>query len=206
MLISRRRWKRCSIYCFSNSSALQDDLQGGFLAGISIVAMNLKEILKEHRSSLVKEWFETVLDSYEEGSRGPLRRRDAQFANPVGYNLAEGLGGLFDGLLAGVMPGDVATFLDSIIRIRAIQDFTPSRAVAFIFELKRIIRRQLGQERLQQGGISQELATFEAAVDDLALYAFDLYVQCREKIYDLKAREATNATFRLLQKAKLIAE
>jgi hypothetical protein len=34
------------------------------------------------------------------------------------------------------------------------------------------------------------------------LYAFDLYMGCREKIYDLKAQESRNMTFRLLQKVQ----
>jgi hypothetical protein len=105
-----------------------------------------------------------------------------------------------------MLPDKVSAFLDSIIRIRAIQDFTPSEAVAFIFHLKKVIRQELGGEVLKQPGMSDELSTFDTAIDDLALYAFDLYMRCREKIYDLKAQESKNATFRLLQKAKLITK
>jgi hypothetical protein len=54
--------------------------------------------------------------------------------------------------------------------------------------------------------LSEELAIFDSAVDDLALFAFDIYMKCREKIYDLKAQEVKNATFRLLQQAKLMGE
>lgn len=168
--------------------------------------MSLKEVLQQKRSGIVKQWFESVLETYREESRGPLRRQNAQFANPVGHNLAQGLEGLFDALLKGMMPGEVSTQLDAMVRIRAIQDFTPSQAVAFIFRIKEIVRRELGEELLRDAGIAEGLRALDAAVDDLALYAFDLYVQCREKIYDLKAQEARNATFRLLQKAKIITE
>jgi hypothetical protein len=78
--------------------------------------------------------------------------------------------------------------------------------VAFIFQLKKIVRRALGTEILQQQGMTAELEAFDSAVDDLALYAFDLYMKCREKIYDLKANEARNMTFRLLQQARLIVD
>lgn len=168
--------------------------------------MKLKQVLHEKRSDIVKNWFDSVLETYREESRGPLRKQNAQFANPVGFNLAKGLEGLFDSILKGMMPSEVSTQLDTIIRIRAIQDFTPSQAVAFIFQLKGILRRALGEDLLRDAVVAAELRALDAAVDDLALYAFDLYVRCREKIYDLKAQETRNATFRLLQKAKIITE
>jgi hypothetical protein len=52
--------------------------------------------------------------------------------------------------------------------------------------------------------MSEQLSAFDSTIDDLALYAFDIYMKCREKIYELKANEAKNATFRLLQRAKLM--
>ena len=95
-------------------------------------------------------------------------------------------------------------FLDSIVRIRAVQDFSPSEAVSFIFQLKSAVRQELGSELVTQADIARDLAVFESAIDDLALFSFDIYMKCREKIYDLKANEARNMTFRLLQQARLI--
>jgi len=51
-----------------------------------------------------------------------------------------------------------------------------------------------------------ELKEIELRIDSLALLAFDLFMACREKIYELKANEARNMTYRLLQKAKLVCE
>jgi len=167
--------------------------------------MTLKEQLQENRSAIVDQWFETVVGTYQEETRGPLRRQNAPFTNPVGFNTAEGLKGLFDGLLKGMMPSETSRFLDGIVRIRAVQDFAPSEAVRFIFQLKAVVRSNLG-EKLQEPSAAGELVSFESAIDELALFAFDLYMQCREKIYDIKAKEARSMTFRLLQKAKLITE
>jgi hypothetical protein len=167
--------------------------------------MSLKEHLQENRSAIVNQWFETVVGTYQEETRGPLRRQNAPFTNPVGFNTAQGLEGLFDGLLKGMMPSETSRFLDAIVRIRAVQDFAPSEAVRFIFQLKTVVRSKLGEKR-QEPAVAAELVSFESAVDDLALFAFDLYMQCRETIYDIKAKEARSMTFRLLQKAKLITE
>lgn len=168
--------------------------------------MNLKKELTEKKSVILKKWFDAVADTYPDNTSSFLKKKKAQFTNPIGYNLAEGLEGLFEALLQGVILDKVSAFLDSIVRIRAIQEFTPSEAVAFVFQLKKIVRQELGIEILQQQGIAEELAAFDAAIDDLALFSFDIYMKCREKIYELKANEARNMTFRLLQQAKLIVD
>ncbi|MEK6744985.1 MAG: RsbRD N-terminal domain-containing protein [Nitrospirota bacterium] len=167
--------------------------------------MGLKEHLQENRSAIVNQWFETVVGTYQEETRGPLRRQNAPFTNPVGFNTLQGLEGLFEGLLKGMLPSDTSRFLDGIVRIRAVQDFPPSEALQFILQLKTVVRSKLG-ETAQEPAMAGELVSFESSIDDLALFAFDLYMQCRETIYDIKAKEARSMTFRLLQKAQLITE
>jgi len=168
--------------------------------------MNLKDQLIEKKPAILKKWFEAIADTYPKDTAGFLKKQKAQFTNPVGYTLAEGAEKLFDALLQGMIADTVSSFLDSMIRIRAIQEFSPSEALAFIFQLKKIIRQELGAEVLRQQGIADELAAFDSAIDDLALFSFDIYMRCREKIYDLKANEARNMTFRLLQQARLIVD
>ncbi len=168
--------------------------------------INLKNKLLEKKTAILKKWFDAVADTYPDNTSSFLKKKKAQFTNPVGYNLAEGLEGLFEALLQGVILDKVSVFLDSIVRIRAIQEFAASEAVAFIFQLKKIVRQELGSEVLQQQRMVEELTAFDAAIDDLALFSFDIYMKCREKIYELKANEARSMTFRLLQQAKLIVD
>jgi hypothetical protein len=79
--------------------------------------------------------------------------------------------------------------LDGIVRIRAVQDFTAGQAVAFIFLLKRVIREELkGEVRVQPGG--DGLAAVEERIDEMALLAFDLFMKCRERIYEIRVNEA----------------
>jgi hypothetical protein len=168
--------------------------------------MDLKAHLIEKKSIVLKKWFDAIADTYAKDTAGFLKKQKAQFTNPVGYTLAEGIEGLYDGLLKGLIHDEVFRFLDSIIRIRAIQDFTPSEAVSFIYQLKKVIRQELGSEVLTQQGIIEELAAFDSSIDDLALFSFDLFMKCREKIYEIKANEARSMTFRLLQQARLIVD
>jgi hypothetical protein len=164
--------------------------------------MTLQDALKEKRSAIVQKWFEAALATYHEDARGPMRRTRAQFTNPVGFNITQGLEGLFDALLQGVISDAVSTFLDAIVRVRAVQDFAPSEALAFLLRIKQIVREELGRDLSTDRGMIEDLARFDGVADDLLLYAFDLYMGCREKIYDLKAQEARNMTFRLLQKVQ----
>jgi hypothetical protein len=168
--------------------------------------MDLKKLLQERKTPIVKRWIDAVTETYPDDTSRFLKKQKDQFANPVGYTISQGIEHLFDALLQGMLQDKVSAFLDSIIRIRAIQDFTPSEAVAFIFRLKKVIRQELGDDILKQQGMPEALSTFDSTIDDLALYAFDIYMKCREKIYELKANEARNMTFRLLQKAQMIEQ
>ncbi len=168
--------------------------------------MNLKHHLIEKKPAILKKWFDAIAGTYPEDTAGFLKKQKAQFTNPVGYTLAEGTERLFDALLQGMIPETVSSFLDSMVRIRAIQAFSPSEALAFIFQLKKVIRQELGSEVMLQQGIAEELVAFDSAIDDLALFSFDIFMKCREKIYDLKANEARSMTFRLLQQARLIVD
>ena len=168
--------------------------------------MSFEKRLSQERATIVKKWFEFVLQTYPPETTNLMRKEANQFANPVGYTIRHGMEGLFDVLTKGGDPEKTSTLLDGIIRIRAVQDFAPSKAVSFLPELKKIVREVLEQD-LREGGITaDDLAPFEVKVDELLFLAFDIYVQCREKLYEVKLNELKNRTFRLLQRADLIAE
>jgi len=177
--------------------------------------MKLSTFLSAKRSVILEKWFEEILDTYPSATSSFLKKQNDPFTNPVGQNILHGIEGLFDELLHWVRPDKASPFLDNIIRIRAIQDFTPSQAISFIFSLKKVIREELkndpGLNSIQNNSglenrIAEELLTLEDKIDGLALLAFDIYMKCREKIYDLKANEVKNMTFGLLKRAKLICD
>ena len=87
---------------------------------------------------------------------------------------------MFDVLATGIDREAINSFLDPIIRIRAIQDFTPSRATSFILFLKQIIRETLGKE-FQDPQVVTAFIDFESRIDDLCLMAFDIYVTMQGK-------------------------
>ncbi len=165
----------------------------------------LKNLLGEKKPTILKRWFDLILEAYPPDTSNFLKNQKNQFTNPVGYTIAQGIEGLLDELLNGMDSEKVSTFLDNIIRIRAVQDFTPSQAISFIFLLKKVIREELKNE-IREDGIAQELLELDSKIDELAFLSFDIFMVCREKIYELKANEVRNMTFRLLQRANLIYE
>ena len=83
--------------------------------------------------------------------------------------LTQALDRLYEEVVSGVDPQRAAPALDQIIRIRAIQNFSPSQAVAFVFFLKTVIREAL-EEDIKQSGIKEELLVIETRIDQLAFW------------------------------------
>jgi hypothetical protein len=165
--------------------------------------MNLTTLLTSKKAAILERWFRLILETYPPDTSRFLKKEKDRFANPVGSTISEGIDTLFDELLGEADSLEISPFLDRIIRVRAIQDFTPSLAVGFVFSLKRAIREELRNE-IRDDRISHELLAFESRIDRLALLSFDVYMECREKVYDLKATDIKNRTFRLLERANLI--
>lgn len=167
--------------------------------------MRLENLLEQRKATIVKKWFDMVIKTYAPDAAEFYKSQKDPFANPVGRTLFNGLKDLFGELLKGIDYEKTTSLLDPIIRIRAIQDFTPSQATAFILSLKQIIRENLNKE-LDDNQILKELLLFESKIDELSLIAFDIYMKCREKIYDLKANVERNKIYKAFARAGLIKD
>jgi len=168
--------------------------------------MNLQTFLSKRKTAFVKRWLELIIQGYPPETQRLLAKETNEFANPVGAAYTHGINGILDELVKGLNPDGVSPYLDRIIRIRAIQDFTPAKAVSFIFILKRIVREQPEDAQKDMILSTEDLASFDAMVDELILLAFDVYARCREQLYEIKLIEFKNRTQRLLQKANLVVE
>ncbi len=167
--------------------------------------MSLKNLLLQKRSPIVKKWCDVVLCTYPEQSRTFLKKQKDRFANPVGRTIFEGIESIYDELLQEADADKISLFLDNIVRVRAVQDFSPSHAVGFIFGLKKVIREELGSEILKEG-LAEEWAAFESKIDGLALLCFDIYTACRQKISDIRVDEVRRRSSKLLKMAGLLYE
>lgn len=166
--------------------------------------MALKKLLAQNRATIVDRWYDLVLETYPPETARIFKKESNRFANPVGSTTLEGLKDLFGALLEGFDPQRLLPALDKIIRIRAIQDFTPAVALGFVLALKPLVRRELAQAIGADQASAEELRQFDDTVDQVALLAFNIYVQCREQLYELRVSEIQNRTARLLQRANIL--
>jgi len=166
---------------------------------------NLEKLLEKRRSAILGRWTQLILETYPINTQRFLKKQKDQFSNPVGYTISKEVKNLYEELLQGIDSARVSPIIERIIRVRAIQDFSPSKAVAFIFLLKRVIREELEKE-IQENQVFDEFLMLESSLDDLALLAFDIYMECREKIYEIRANEAKNQVSGLLRRAGLTYE
>jgi len=157
----------------------------GFLkAGFQVLA----DLLQKNGTAIKERWLDLTLASYRSDTAGFLLAQKDRFANPVGQTLAEETGAIVDGLFGEEDPGDLCLHLEEIIKIRAIQEFTPSEAVSFVFLLKDAIRGELAG-LLHEAGIQAELKEIEDRIDQMVLFSFDIFVKWREQVYSMRLRE-----------------
>ncbi len=167
--------------------------------------MNLQEILTRNSPAIVKTWLKMTLDTYPADVKRFLNEQKDPFANPVGHTLSQEMENIFQELLKEIDPEKVSPFLDPIVKIRAVQDFSPSQAVSFVFMLKKAVREELEKE-IQENRLNDECVDFDGKVDQLALLAFDIYMQHKKKLYEIRANQAKNQVSKLLERAGLICE
>ena len=154
--------------------------------------MNLLEALKNKKDKILSVWVERTLDSY--ASSGFFKRSKDKFANPVGANIREGLTRLFNLIIKGADPREYAEPLDQVVRIRAVQDFTPAQAVAPILELKWVVKQVFSSDKNCRDLLA-DLDAFDCDVDRAALVAFDLYMESRERLYRARIRELKSGSY-----------
>jgi hypothetical protein len=148
--------------------------------------MDLGEALKNYREKIVNRWVEYTLSTYT-SSTFFLKEKD-EFANPVGGNIRQALEKLFVLLSGNADSKEFTAPLEQILRIRSVQEFTASQAVAPVHAVKHITREILAADK-QNCGLVNDLYDFEFAVDLAVLAAFDIYMQCRERLYQVRIRE-----------------
>ncbi len=163
----------------------------------------LLEILRAKRGAILVEWLARTLQSYPEHTGRFLSQERDIFRNPVGSTFKAALPVLFDAILEGMDTDQITPPLESLVRIRAVQDFTPGQAVGFVLHLRAIIREALGAPDSLGYPEPAALASLDSRIDALALLAFDLFMKCRERIYEIRTNEARRRIFVLERRHRL---
>jgi hypothetical protein len=148
--------------------------------------------LLARRDALLAAWVARTLELYPSTSRDFLTREMDPFRNPAGHTLRQGLAGLLDGLLGARGLPDLVNQLEPMVRLLAVQELAPSRALSFLFHLKELVRQEAC--RLGERAIT-EAQLLDTAVDQLVLAGFDLYTKCREEICEIEVNAAKRSLY-----------
>ena len=149
----------------------------------------LYELLVKNKSSIVRKWIKLIIDSYSIESSKFFNMEKNRFSNPVGNIISTNVASIFDEIIGNRDFEKICMLLTDIIKIRAIQDFSPSEAVGIVFLLKRVIREELNKE-INQEKLLDEITELEFVIDKTALIAFDLYMESREKVFHIRLNDA----------------
>jgi hypothetical protein len=164
--------------------------------------MSLAERLTERRAEVLARWRDLAA---EVGPRAAARARprgDDPFHDPVGAALRRATEALYDAVCGAGPQGRADAALDELVRIRSVQELSPSQAVGFALLLRRAVRDALGAALEREDRAERE--ALDLRIDALALQAFDAFIACREKVFALRAREAVSSSYLLLRRARLV--
>ena len=163
------------------------------------------KILSGKKGAIVEKCFDLTLKTYPPETSRLLKREEDRFLNPVGFAIRSGIESIFDELVGAMDPDRLLRCVENVVKVRAVQAFTPSEAISFVYLLKRSIREEIGARsprddgrglspQREHGGTTDEkeqmLVEIDERIDRIALLAFDVYMQCREKIHELRLKEA----------------
>lgn len=167
--------------------------------------MTFESSLAERKAELAERWADLILQSYPKETQKVWGRQKDRFQNPVGASIIDATRDLMDQMLDWRDAEAICASLDKLIRIRAVQDFSPSQAVSFVFLLKKLLRDEFFKPMCEAGTL-EELLRFEAKVDNLAMMSFDIYSKSREQVFRLRVEEVKRAQSQLLKRAGMVAD
>lgn len=159
----------------------------------------LKQLLSEHSDKIVDLWRDRILASYSDDYAKFLKSRKNQFANPVGYNLKESLSAIFEHLHTERDESELIVPLDSVVKVRAIQDMSAPQAVSFLLLLKDVVRHEFAGQ-ISEYDLWDQFIGVCGKIDRMTLMAFDIYMRSREKLYEIRANEWKRRSGKLLER------
>jgi len=167
--------------------------------------MDLHKVLADNFHGICSEWTAAIINTYPEEGAKFFSGGKNQFSNPVGHTFRSNIERMLKVLASDADVSECSKDLDGILRIRAVQGFTPSVALCFLPALKEIVYRLV----VKTGASEEEgpaLHALNVRVDRLTMMGFDLYMACREVLWEQKANHLYNRTHKLLEKANLLKD
>ncbi len=158
--------------------------------------------LQKEREAVIDEWFDLIVATYP-GLSSIFLKKDHAFGNPVGMNIKAAIGQIFDILLKPEPDTELTNVLDTVIRIRAVQNYSPSQAVGILLLVKEVVRKRFIPATTAGKLALTDFLEFESRVDKVVQVAFDIYTKCRDQLFELRLKDSKIHISGLLRKLNL---
>lgn len=167
--------------------------------------MKLAQLLSQRKEAILERWFDLIVRTYP-GLSAVFLKKNHRWGNPVGTNINGAIELIYEELLLPEASDNLAPLLNTVVRIRTVQDYMPSEAVAILLFIKHVVREQLKKE-IDSGEVPvSELLEFENRVDTMMLIAFDIYTQCRNTVMQNKLDDFKRNFTTILRKKDIIVD
>lgn len=164
--------------------------------------MNILATFREHRQPIVNAWVDAVYATYPLDTTGFLRTKEDAFCNPVGEITTSMAGYLYDAVAGEhIIEERVRDSLERFVKLRSVQDFSPSQGIGVFYLLKPLMRGTL-LPLCEAAGQNAAYLEAESRLDTLALMAFDIYISTREKLSEMRIKEIKDQHAQLVRWAQ----
>jgi len=150
--------------------------------------MELRSLIKKKKAVILKKWLAAIYDTYPADTVEFIAGENDMFANPAGHTITANVEYILEGLIRGEDTSALSAYVECIIRIRAVQDFTPAQATSFISSLETVIFSQLKPE-ICRHNLLDEWEELQARIDNLTLLACGIHAKMKERIQHIRMKE-----------------
>jgi len=138
---------------------------------------------------ILARWNEAVLATYPLDTAGFTRTKEDQFRNPGGHAIRVALEVTYNAVSGRSSSENLLRdALEMFVKLRAVQDFTPIKALGVMYLLKPLLRERVLPACLQNGLLDEYLAA-ESRLDTAALLACDIYAASKARVFEERIGE-----------------
>ena len=153
-------------------------------------------LIARRQAAIAEGWLGLVGKTHLANWSGmPSRSRD-DFADPAFCLMRKCIEAMVEALDSGVVQEKLAPSMEGFLKLLALQEFSPSQAIQFVFAVRPLLRRELSLEPN-----SPESLALDDRVDDIALIAMDIYSRCREKVYEARYNQLKKLHYVMVERA-----
>jgi RsbT co-antagonist protein rsbRD N-terminal domain len=165
----------------------------------------LLSLIKQNKTDIAKAWIDATLGAFPADGAKFFSTSKDPFGNPVGTAVTSGIHELLDALLENAESEEIAKRLDRIVQVYCVQEMLPSKTVLFVFLLKKVLREKFEKE-LQEARVLAGYLDFEIRIDHMAGLAFDVYVNYRMRIAEIRVNEIKSQVATLYRRSTIFSE